>query len=284
MPYKAPTVDQAAYGIWGPAAAAMATARSANNGSNILRAFNAGEEAKREQRGYGLALEAANANQLAGSAAESEAALKAELIKTMPQLLAQGAGGSVRDSYGLGYDPGRLDKADTVRLTATASGAMKDAAQSIDYLGENGLRPTRDAAGRMLATAGGEEILPLEDYTRYGLITDRNKQMVDAQIGTMDAQSRRIRAERGQSDSGGGVTTTTVISPYGPPTTTVKGKDQDEVAAAVEAALLARGLKPPRGNTRQPHGPAVASEVVDGVLYGIDANGVRFKAQVKKGK
>jgi hypothetical protein len=163
MPYKAPQVDQAAYGIWGPASA-QATMNPA--GVDGIAALVARMKAKKEQRDYEAALAAANENQLRGSQAEAEAALNLEYLKQLKPLAEMGLVGATNvPGTNITVDPSRAALVDATQIDNTQSQSYLRNAQGLGELATKlDVRPSIDYISQQLAPPGQEDVVPIEKY------------------------------------------------------------------------------------------------------------------------
>lgn len=234
MAYQAPKVDQAAYGLWGPANVALQAGRTGHAGRDILRGMNAEMMAGREQQGYLDAMQAANINQLAGSAAENEMELKRALIQQAAPLAQAGIAGAA-PLESVGFNQPYLQTADIGVLNSKRAGAFKDRATGLNQLAGTPYMPTQEAVGQILTGPEDTEALPVVPYISYDDSTKRLAAEARAASEAETARAAMIRANKAGAGSEGGVTISFTPSQYGmPDAVTLRGKDPAAIQAAAE--------------------------------------------------
>lgn len=172
------------------------------------------------QQAYLDALDRANQNQLAGSAAENAAELDKAYIGAIAPMSQAGVAGAVSiPGSAVQVNQPYLSKVDTVATDAVAQGAFADRAKgTVDLLGA-GIKPTNEYIGESLAGPLDATAPVVTD----GYLTPANaidKQQADAQ--TVAANASMVRANR--EPTAKELQATMVQSGYGlPPVVTYKG-------------------------------------------------------------
>lgn len=146
------------------------------------------------QQAYLDALDRANKNQLAGSAAENASELdKAYITALAPMSQAGIAGGVTIPGSAVQVNQPYLGTVDTVATDAVAQGAFADRAKGTAELLGAGVKPTNEYIGQSIAGPLDTETPVVTDgYLTPAKQTDR----MQAQNGAVTAQASMVRANR----------------------------------------------------------------------------------------
>lgn len=204
MPYKAPTVDSAPFGYLANARAQQLAQRT---GDPSIDAINRGilMRGGNGQAGYLQALEAANANQMAGSEAENAMEIDKAYLANAANLAQRGISSAVRpaDSGYLSIGVPQLQQADVVQMDNTVQDTFNKAAQGTGYLANAGFREDPETAAARLANPLEETPTPISNYITPEDVarqTSANASMKNADANMIDAKNPRKYSNKGGDD------------------------------------------------------------------------------------
>lgn len=244
-----------AYGIWGPQYAAALAAQSGSPVAGPLNMLAMASRARQEQGGYSQDLMATQQRQLEMAEAANQARLQEQMIQQLVPAAAAGATryiAPVAQSFGIQPNAQAGGAIDDAQLQETMAGVFNNRASGLASVAEIGRAPPIEQINDVLMPP--DPTAPQPEYVPY--MTPANTAAAqNADSNTMNAQSRRIEANRPPSSGGGREQTVDVREEINPRT------------GAIERVITRRGLtpeqaaalQPPRGNSVELNGGAVPS-------------------------
>jgi hypothetical protein len=202
MPYTAPKVDANAFTMYdGPYAQALAGASQQAGPRGYLSMAALGNKVGGGQENYLRAMEASNANQLAGSDAESQMEIAKALLTYLPTAAGKGisSGVDIGQNKYIQTNRPQLEQADVINLDNTVSSSQQNRATAIGTMATAGYGPTPEEASLFLRPPVGEGYLKFNEYERPQDAISRE----ELEIKRHQAESQRIEANKPSGGDGG---------------------------------------------------------------------------------